>query len=310
MHAKSTIYMCQWFVLLSYWYHLSICLLCHLLFDLAAWFWICWKFACNPFQLPRLSGRVKLLQMTRQRRISTLLLRLRAGNRIVFNFAACEISCQSWSINLYLHVYTWDRWWQLILRVNQIPFNFVMTTCLFLLDHKEQKENFKLILMRYSYKCNSKNVTSAFITSFAALLFLCFNLHKQTNVSAFHVHLQHTNVPLYFQFSVRAILPSKPKPAANTDKSKAPSKTAAGNKKPAKAGTKQGSIMSFFKKAWASAVCTKMRQDLVQQTVCCRTYWTIRSPARRLNWQLYLNIVRPASKKGSKEASVSCIVLL
>lgn len=45
-----------------------------------------------------------------------------------------------------------------------------------------------------------------------------------------------------------ATLPSKPKPAANTDRSKAPSKTAAGNKKPAKAGTKQGSIMSFFKK--------------------------------------------------------------
>ncbi|CAD6240352.1 unnamed protein product [Miscanthus lutarioriparius] len=45
-----------------------------------------------------------------------------------------------------------------------------------------------------------------------------------------------------------ATLPSKPKAAANTDKSKAPSKTAAGNKKPAKDGTKQGSIMSFFKK--------------------------------------------------------------
>ena len=40
----------------------------------------------------------------------------RVRNRIVFNFAACEVSCQSWSINLYLHVYTWDRWWQLILR--------------------------------------------------------------------------------------------------------------------------------------------------------------------------------------------------
>ncbi|WVZ72734.1 hypothetical protein U9M48_021150 [Paspalum notatum var. saurae] len=45
-----------------------------------------------------------------------------------------------------------------------------------------------------------------------------------------------------------ATLQSKPQPAANTDKSKASSKTA-GNKKPAnKAGTKQGSIMSFFKK--------------------------------------------------------------
>ncbi|CAO2205223.1 unnamed protein product [Urochloa humidicola] len=46
-----------------------------------------------------------------------------------------------------------------------------------------------------------------------------------------------------------AALPSKPQPAANTNKSKAPSK-AAGNKKPAtaKAGTKQGNIMSFFKK--------------------------------------------------------------
>ncbi|CAL4958844.1 unnamed protein product [Urochloa decumbens] len=52
----------------------------------------------------------------------------------------------------------------------------------------------------------------------------------------------------------RTALPSKPQPAANPDKSKttnkAPSK-AAGNKKPAtgKAGAKQGSIMSFFKKA-------------------------------------------------------------
>ncbi|TVU22779.1 hypothetical protein EJB05_32497 [Eragrostis curvula] len=45
----------------------------------------------------------------------------------------------------------------------------------------------------------------------------------------------------------RATLPSKPQPASNTDKSKAPSK-AAGSKKPAKAGTKQGNIMSFFKK--------------------------------------------------------------
>ncbi|OEL25519.1 hypothetical protein BAE44_0013469 [Dichanthelium oligosanthes] len=45
-----------------------------------------------------------------------------------------------------------------------------------------------------------------------------------------------------------AALPSKPQQAASTDKSKAPSKTA-GNKKPdTKAGTKQGSIMSFFKK--------------------------------------------------------------
>jgi DNA polymerase delta subunit 3 len=44
-----------------------------------------------------------------------------------------------------------------------------------------------------------------------------------------------------------ATLPSKPQPAANSDKSRAPSK-AAGSKKPAKAGTKQGSIMSFFKK--------------------------------------------------------------
>ncbi|KAL6838675.1 hypothetical protein ACP4OV_031389 [Aristida adscensionis] len=42
-------------------------------------------------------------------------------------------------------------------------------------------------------------------------------------------------------------LPSKPQPAANTDKGKASSKTA-GNKKPAKAGSKQGNIMSFFKK--------------------------------------------------------------
>jgi DNA polymerase delta subunit 3 len=49
------------------------------------------------------------------------------------------------------------------------------------------------------------------------------------------------------QFSVRATLSSKPQPAANSDKSRAPSK-AAGSKKPAKAGTKQGSIMSFFKK--------------------------------------------------------------
>jgi hypothetical protein len=65
----------------------------------------------------------------------------------------------------------------------------------------------------------------------------------------------------YFQISVRATIPSKPKPATSTDKIKAPSKTAAGNKKPAKAGTKQGSIMSFFKKAWASAVRTKTRQD-------------------------------------------------
>ncbi|RCV25167.1 hypothetical protein SETIT_5G144300v2 [Setaria italica] len=48
----------------------------------------------------------------------------------------------------------------------------------------------------------------------------------------------------------RAAPSSKPQPAANADKSKAPSK-AAGSKKPAKAGTgtKQGSIMSFFKKA-------------------------------------------------------------
>nr|CAB3471818.1 unnamed protein product [Digitaria exilis] len=45
----------------------------------------------------------------------------------------------------------------------------------------------------------------------------------------------------------RAAPPSKPQPAANTDKRPAPSK-AAGNKKPAKAGAKQGSIMSFFKK--------------------------------------------------------------
>ncbi|KAF8663296.1 hypothetical protein HU200_055908 [Digitaria exilis] len=45
----------------------------------------------------------------------------------------------------------------------------------------------------------------------------------------------------------RAPPPSKPQPAANTDKRPAPSK-AAGNKKPAKAGAKQGSIMSFFKK--------------------------------------------------------------
>jgi hypothetical protein len=57
---------------------------------------------------------------------------LRAGNGIVFNF-------------------------QLILRVNRIPFNFVMTTRLFLLDHKKQNENCKLILTCYSYKCNSKN---------------------------------------------------------------------------------------------------------------------------------------------------------
>ena len=128
---------------LCYWYHLSFCLLCHLLFDLAAWFWICWKFACNPFQLLRLSGRVKLLQMTRQRRMSTLLLRLRAGNRIVFNFAACEVSCQSWSINLYLHVYTWDRWWQLILRVNQIPFNFVrqLVFCCYIIRSKRKIAN-------------------------------------------------------------------------------------------------------------------------------------------------------------------------
>lgn len=42
-------------------------------------------------------------------------------------------------------------------------------------------------------------------------------------------------------------LPSKPQPAANTGKSKGSSKTA-GSKKPAKAGTNQGNIMSFFKK--------------------------------------------------------------
>uniref|UniRef100_A0A0D9UY16 DNA polymerase delta subunit 3 n=1 Tax=Leersia perrieri TaxID=77586 RepID=A0A0D9UY16_9ORYZ len=50
----------------------------------------------------------------------------------------------------------------------------------------------------------------------------------------------------------RATLPSKPQPVGNTDKSNASSKTA-GNKKPTKAGTKQagtkqGNIMSFFKK--------------------------------------------------------------
>lgn len=48
-------------------------------------------------------------------------------------------------------------------------------------------------------------------------------------------------------FSVRATLSSKPQPVAKTEKSNASSKTA-GNKKPAKAGTKQGNIMSFFKK--------------------------------------------------------------
>ncbi|KAG8045631.1 hypothetical protein GUJ93_ZPchr0008g12720 [Zizania palustris] len=46
----------------------------------------------------------------------------------------------------------------------------------------------------------------------------------------------------------RATLPSKPQPATKTDKSNASSKTA-GNKKAAKAGTKQGNILSFFKKA-------------------------------------------------------------
>ncbi|GJN38042.1 hypothetical protein PR202_gb27050 [Eleusine coracana subsp. coracana] len=46
----------------------------------------------------------------------------------------------------------------------------------------------------------------------------------------------------------RATLPSKPQPASNTDKSKASSKSAAGSKRPAKAGAKQGNIMSFFKK--------------------------------------------------------------
>ncbi|BAD72984.1 DNA polymerase delta p66 subunit -like [Oryza sativa Japonica Group] len=45
----------------------------------------------------------------------------------------------------------------------------------------------------------------------------------------------------------RATLSSKPQPVAKTEKSNASSKTA-GNKKPAKAGTKQGNIMSFFKK--------------------------------------------------------------
>jgi hypothetical protein len=42
-------------------------------------------------------------------------------------------------------------------------------------------------------------------------------------------------------------LPSKPQAASNSDKSKAPNKPA-GSKKPAKPGTKQGNIMSFFKK--------------------------------------------------------------
>lgn len=46
-----------------------------------------------------------------------------------------------------------------------------------------------------------------------------------------------------------AALASKPQLAANTDKSKAAGKTAGNKKPPAKAGTKQGSIMSFFKKA-------------------------------------------------------------
>ncbi|VAH58779.1 unnamed protein product [Triticum turgidum subsp. durum] len=46
----------------------------------------------------------------------------------------------------------------------------------------------------------------------------------------------------------RPTLPSKPQPAANTDRNNAPSKTA-GGKKPAKAAPKQGkNIMSFFKK--------------------------------------------------------------
>uniref|UniRef100_A0A0E0JFC8 DNA polymerase delta subunit 3 n=1 Tax=Oryza punctata TaxID=4537 RepID=A0A0E0JFC8_ORYPU len=45
----------------------------------------------------------------------------------------------------------------------------------------------------------------------------------------------------------RATLSSKPQPVAKTEKNNASSKTA-GNKKPAKAGTKQGNIMSFFKK--------------------------------------------------------------
>ncbi|XP_015688335.1 uncharacterized protein LOC102704757 isoform X2 [Oryza brachyantha] len=45
----------------------------------------------------------------------------------------------------------------------------------------------------------------------------------------------------------RTTLSSKPQPVANTGKGNASSKTAA-NKKPAKAGTKQGNIMSFFKK--------------------------------------------------------------
>ncbi|KAL5228976.1 hypothetical protein ABZP36_017241 [Zizania latifolia] len=45
----------------------------------------------------------------------------------------------------------------------------------------------------------------------------------------------------------RATIPSKPQSASKTDKSNASSKTI-GNKKPAMAGTKQGNILSFFKK--------------------------------------------------------------
>jgi hypothetical protein len=71
----------------------------------------------------------------------------------------------------------------------------------------------------------------------------------------------------------------------------------------------KGALCHSSRKYKVSAVRTKVRQDLVQQTVCCHAYRT-RSPARRLNWQLYLNMVRLASKKGSKQASVSCIILL
>ena len=81
----------------------------------------------------------------------------------------------------------------------------------------------------WSSTCYEIACAIAFIFGFTALLNLLMSLCN-------------------LQFSARSTLPSKPQPSANSDKSKAPSK-AAGSKKPAKAGTKQGSIMSFFKKA-------------------------------------------------------------
>jgi hypothetical protein len=78
-------------------------------------------------------------------------------------------------------------------------------------------------------------------------------------------------------FCLRATLPSKPPPASNSDKSKAPSKPA-GSKKPGKPGAKQGNIMSFFKKIWS-------QQDVLISDGLAHQILSAVTPASQpLNW--------------------------